>query len=124
MILAAYCPRCEEVRARSRDLPPGSRPQAADFEVIEGQDRPVDGEPATCTKCTTGLVFRRVPVRENGHAGPEQISTQQSKGIVTLFALESGEEIKATKEVGRDVFVIFTNRRIVRINLNDIAEEA
>jgi hypothetical protein len=36
--------------------------------------------------------------------------------------LEPGEEIKAQRELGQDTLVIFTNRRIVRIDLNQLLE--
>jgi len=122
MILTAYCPRCEEVRARSRELQPGEGPpKAADFTVVEGQAAPVDGQPAVCTKCNTRLSFlRRLPERENGrHPDPPPAETA---GVQTLFSLGHGEEIKAMKELSHDIYVVFTNRRIVKINLNEMAE--
>lgn len=123
MIVAAFCPACSEERARSRDLEPGSRPLAKDFTPVQGQAAPVDGEPATCSACHATLVFRRIgPSEANGHqtSAPPRRDTP---GVRTLFALEAGEEIKQVRELSPDVQIIFTNRRIVRLNLMEMLEE-
>lgn len=122
MIIAAFCPSCAEERARSRDVSPGTRPQAADFTPIDGQDPPVDGTPATCTACQSPLVFRRIGQdHTNGHASPAP-PRQDPPGITTLFAVSQGEEVRETRQLGPDTLVIFTNRRIVKINLIELLE--
>lgn len=124
MIVAAYCPACDEPRAQTADLPPGSRPRAADFVPIAGQEQPVDGTPAVCTHCKAGLVFRRMPVPgTNGHVS-EAPPRQPVKGISTLFELGHGEEIRDSRQLSTDVFIIFTNRRIVKIDLTALVEES
>lgn len=124
MILAAFCPTCSEARAQTGDIQPGTRPSAADFTPVPGQEQPVDGKPAICTKCNAGLIFRRIPDRAaNGHV-TDAPPREPSRGVSTLFQLASGEEIRDTKQLTSDVYVIFTNRRIVKVDLTALAEEA
>ena len=124
MIIAAFCPTCSEERARSRDLEPGRRAQAADFTPVQGQIAPVDGEPATCSACKATLVFRRVGQEQaNGHASSAPVRVV-APGVKTLFSLEPGEEIRQVRELSPDVQVVFTNRRIVRLNLMEMLEES
>lgn len=126
MIIVAVCPTCAEIRARSRDLPAGTSVTASDFEPINGQAPPVDGEPALCTVCHTTLTFRtwRVepPAAENGHSTPVD-HTPVGPGVRTHFQVEPGEEVKSMRELGTDRLLIITTRRIVTINLMTIAED-
>jgi hypothetical protein len=124
MILAAYCPSCSEVRAQTGELAPGTRPGGADFIPVNGQDQPVDNTPAVCTKCKTNLIFRRVPERTANEHIADAPPREPTRGVSTLFQLASGEEIRDTKQLTSDVYVIFTNRRIVKVDLTALAEEA
>ena len=132
MLIAAICPKCSEIRAKSkftfqRGDPMKAPLRASDFEPVGVQPAPVEGEPSVCAVCNTALSLRPVPVETaNGQraAHPQDHSTVvDASGVTTLFAAQPGEEVKSMRELGPDHIVIITNRRILKINLATIAEE-
>jgi hypothetical protein len=68
------------------------------------------------------LIFRRIASPgSNGHT-EDAPPRQSQRGVSTLFQIGPGEEIRDSRQLSPDVYVIFTNRRIVKVDLMALAE--
>jgi hypothetical protein len=134
MLVAAVCSKCSEIRAKSRfTFNRGESPKmpmlAEDFVSTPGQPSIREGEPSVCSVCNTPLVIRHVPVETaNGVVSrPDaprvvQESGPEMAGVVTVFAVQNGEDMKEMRPIGPDKLLVITSKRILIVNLNDLVE--
>lgn len=129
MVMAAICPKCSEIRAKSRftfqrgDAVPPPKPE--DFIPIAGQE-PFSAAEPRCTVCDATLVIRSAPVDvTNGHSNPRPStpSVQDEGAVTVLFAAQAGEEVKEMRNIGPDKILVVTTRRIMTIDINRLVEE-
>ena len=133
MVIAAVCPKCSEIRARSvftfnRGEPVKAPLKAEDFEPVGHQPKPIDGEPVICVDCGTTLSLRPLPAETaNGQLAPRPVVSppdeQSVAGVTTLFAAAAGEEMKEMRNIGPDRLLVITNRRILIVDLNRLVED-
>lgn len=128
MVMAAVCPKCSEIRAKSRftfqrgDAVPPPKPE--DFIPAPGQD-PFSAAEPHCTTCDALLVIRAAPVDvTNGHSNPKSNPppVQDDSAVTVLFAAQTGEEVKEMRNIGPDKILVVTTRRIVTIDINRLVE--
>jgi hypothetical protein len=133
MIIAAVCPKCSEIRAKSKSqVDPKTPLRASDFEALGPQAEPVDGQPSICTVCETGLVFRPYP--EGAINGTATYGTVEpplpdldphaiiGRPVTTLFEVRDAEELRDLRPLGRDRILIITTKRIVVLDLAAVAD--
>jgi len=133
MVIAAFCQRCSEIRARStftfqRGEAVKSPLKAEDFTPIGAQPQPTDGQPSTCYVCNAPLTLRPFPADvANGSTpttrGEHYTGDDTARGVEVLFAAQPGEDVKEMRGIGPDKILVITTRRILTVDLTKLVEE-
>lgn len=138
MFAIAACPKCAEVRLRSkRESKAGDKAKPEDFDPIGDQPAPTEDAPPKCFVCGEGLAFSldvsnrygpksagdlvRGPVA--GRDAAPVVPVGGSNGMQVLFAASRDEDIKEMRELPGDRYLVVTTRRILIVDIGEAIQE-